>query len=116
MYDNFLLPSTGQDKGSLGNFKKIGNRNNLGTNGYSGTVGTHDWGIDSTSEVGKEKLSAKGNYQHATITTISIVALIAISVMVWFVYAYFFPHTWSGQLLIKVWIEMRITLISTHLL
>ena len=43
-----------------------------------------------------------GHYQQATITTISIVALIALSVMVWFVYAYFFPHSWSGQLLIKV--------------
>ena len=43
-----------------------------------------------------------GNYEQATITTISIVALIALSIMVWFVYAYFFPHSWSGQLLIKV--------------
>ena len=91
----------------------------------------HSW--DSTSDVEKEKLSAKGitleidfffvfhyvsllklkknntlsnlfsgHYQQATITTISIVALIALSVMVWFVYAYFFPHSWSGQLLIKV--------------
>jgi hypothetical protein len=59
----------------------------------------HSW--DSTSDVEKEKLSAKGHYQQATITTISIVALIALSVMVWFVYAYFFPHSWSGQLLIK---------------
>jgi len=65
--------------------------------GYSG----EDYGHDFTNEVGKEKLSAKGNYEQATITTISIVALIALSIMVWFVYAYFFPHSWSGQLLIK---------------
>jgi len=66
--------------------------------GYSGEIG---YGVESSNEVGKEKLSAKGHYEQATITTISIVALIALSIMVWFVYAYFFPHSWSGQLLIK---------------
>lgn len=68
--------------------------------GFSGDR-AGDYGVDSTNEVGKERLSATGNYQQATVTTISIFALIALSTMAWFVYAYFFPHTWSGQLLIK---------------
>merc|ERR1712226_125066 len=80
-------------------YKKPGNnRHDVDHPGYSEE---HEYGVDSTNEVGKERLSAKGNYEQATITTISIVALIALSIMVWFVYAYFFPHSWSGQLLIK---------------
>jgi hypothetical protein len=78
------------------------NSDNRDHPGFSGNLeGHNDYAVDSTNEVGKERLSANGNYQQATITTISIVALIALSIMVWFVYAYFFPHSWSGQLLIK---------------
>ena len=46
--------------------------------------------------------SFSGQYHHIGIATISIVITLVLSIFGWFVYAYFFPHTWSGQLLIKV--------------
>lgn len=39
---------------------------------------------------------------HAGIATVAIVALVFSCIIAWFGYAYFFPHTWSGQILIKV--------------
>lgn len=39
---------------------------------------------------------------HISIATVVIVLLILTSIFAWFGYAYFFPHTWSGQMLIKV--------------
>lgn len=46
--------------------------------------------------------SFAGQYHHIGIATISIVLTLVLSICAWFIYAYFFPHTWSGQLLIKV--------------
>jgi hypothetical protein len=83
------------------NAQNAGDLGSPGQNGYSRSLGGNSWDTISTNEVEKERMSSRGNYHHAAITTISIVALLAISIMVWFVYAYFFPHTWSGQLLIK---------------
>jgi len=82
-------------------FKDYNHGNKNHAHDIIGHMGEQNWRTDSSNEVGKERITAKGNYEQATITTISIVALLALSVMVWFVYAYFFPHTWSGQLLIK---------------
>jgi len=50
---------------------------------------------------GQKKIKSYGGHYQAGIVTISIVSLMVLSLTVWFVYAYFFPHTWSGQLLIK---------------
>jgi len=38
--------------------------------------------------------------------TLSIILTMIVVVCGWFVYAYIFPHTWSGQLLIKVFIYL----------
>jgi hypothetical protein len=40
------------------------------------------------------------------IAATSIIVTLLLSVCVWAIYAYFFPHTWSGQLLIKVSCEL----------
>jgi len=45
--------------------------------------------------------STGGHYQAGLVTTVSLSLLLVLSCFVWFGYAYFFPHTWSGQLLIK---------------
>lgn len=45
--------------------------------------------------------SIGGHYQAGLVTTVSLSLLLVLSCFVWFGYAYFFPHTWSGQLLIK---------------
>ena len=42
-----------------------------------------------------------GHYQAGVVTTVALTLLLVLSCFVWFGYAYFFPHTWSGQLLIK---------------
>eukprot|EP00096_Caligus_rogercresseyi_P003364 TRINITY_DN1626_c0_g2_i1.p1 TRINITY_DN1626_c0_g2~~TRINITY_DN1626_c0_g2_i1.p1 ORF type:complete len:477 (+),score=135.36 TRINITY_DN1626_c0_g2_i1:123-1553(+) len=38
---------------------------------------------------------------HADLVVIILVCLLVCLVTLWFAYAYFYPHTWSGQLLIK---------------
>lgn len=39
---------------------------------------------------------------HAGVAFLAIMALLVASTIAWFGYAYFFPHSWSGRLLIKV--------------
>jgi len=59
--------------------------------------------LDKTSQhraQGKLK-SSSGHYQAGVVTTVALTLLLVLSCFVWFGYAYFFPHTWSGQLLIK---------------
>lgn len=42
------------------------------------------------------------NSVHLGIATLTTISLLFVLVFVWLCYAYFFPHTWSGQILIKV--------------
>ena len=39
---------------------------------------------------------------HAGIATVVVLAFLMTTCVAWFGYAYFVPHSWSGQLLIKV--------------
>lgn len=66
--------------------------------------------VDETSvtdeeddDVTQKKLTSgkKGQYHSIGIATISIILCLVLSICGWFIYAYIFPHTWSGQLLIK---------------
>lgn len=44
---------------------------------------------------------SKSNVHHAGVATITIVILLILTIIGWFLYAYFFPHSCSGQFLIK---------------
>ncbi len=39
---------------------------------------------------------------HAGLATLVVLLFVLLLLAVWLCYAYFFPHTWSGQMLIKV--------------
>lgn len=59
-------------------------------------------------------LFADSSY-HISIATVAMISMILTSLVLWFGYAYFFPHTWSGQILIKVrkkevaWLLLKVT-------
>ncbi len=53
--------------------------------------------IVSLSKAGKSSSSL-----HAGLVGLLLVLLVLATMAVWLCYAYFFPHTWSGQVLIKV--------------
>lgn len=63
----------------------------------------HDYStLDSNSVHTQGKLKAtSGHYQAGVVTTVALSLMLVLSCFVWFGYAYFFPHSWSGQLLIK---------------
>ena len=70
-----------------------------------------DLGNDSSSPGGgsaagrgelKDSGDSSGSAGHAGVAFLAIMALLIASTVAWFGYAYFFPHTWSGRLLIKV--------------
>jgi len=63
----------------------------------------HDYStLDSNAVHTQGKLKATGgHYQAGVVTTVALSLLLVLSCFVWFGYAYFFPHSWSGQLLIK---------------
>jgi hypothetical protein len=44
---------------------------------------------------------SKSNVHHAGVATVTIVILLILTICGWFCYAYFFPHSCSGQFLIK---------------
>lgn len=44
---------------------------------------------------------SKSNVHHAGVATVTIVILLILTIIGWFLYAYFFPHSCSGQFLIK---------------
>lgn len=63
------------------------------------------------------------NQIHFAVTALIVILVIAVLLFLWLIYAYFFPHSWSGQLLIKYrptrwhWLrsEPRYTAASIHM-
>lgn len=47
-------------------------------------------------------ISALPSASHAGVAFMAILALLVAATIAWFGYAYFFPNSWSGRLLIKV--------------
>ena len=93
---NKYIPGRGQDSSY-----NVYDNNKNGDNHYDDN---HEDGYNDHVYGGHDqaKLKDKAKVHHAGIATLSIVIILVLTVCGWFVYAYFFPHTWSGQLLIKV--------------
>ena len=70
-----------------------------------------------------ESTSGQKHALHASLATVTIFSMILVACFVWCCYAYFFPHSWSGQMLIKYrptrwqWLqsEPRYTAASIHM-
>lgn len=79
--------------------------------------------VTESSQQLAEEESHLPHKAHLGIATLAIIVFLIASVFAWFGYAYFFPHTWSGQVLIKYrpsrwhWLrsEPRYTAASIHM-
>ena len=83
----------------------------------------HDHGHENDLLKVESTAAGQKHALHASLATVTIFTMILVACFVWCCYAYFFPHSWSGQMLIKYrptrwqWLqsEPRYTAASIHM-
>ncbi|TRY79597.1 hypothetical protein TCAL_05909 [Tigriopus californicus] len=98
-------------------------RTNVPMDGDSSNNNNENDSRDKDTPSQESHTETNGNQIHFAVTALIVILVIAVLLFLWLIYAYFCPHSWSGQLLIKYrptrwhWLrsEPRYTAASIHM-